>query len=120
MARSGPDLLLPQDAPEGPAAERGPDPLVPPSLRDRALLLPIAGFLLAMPPLVGIFSRDVLVLGVPLLYLYLFGLWCLLIVGGALIARRLQAHDSQPGGPAPAPRAAPAPDDPPEGSADAR
>ena len=62
---------------------------VPPRLRDMALLLPLAGFLLTMPPLVMIFSRDTLVLGVPLLYLYFFALWCVLIFGGAALARRL-------------------------------
>jgi len=76
----------------GAGTSQGPDrPAdgVPPRLRDMALLLPLAGFLLTMPPLVMIFSRDALILGTPLLYLYLFTLWCALIVGGALLARRL-------------------------------
>lgn len=128
MGQTGPDLLLPPPpgdndvAPEA-ISGRGPEASVPPNLRDRALLLPVAGVLLTMPPLILVFSRDVLVLGVPLLYLYLFCLWCLLILAGARLAHRLQAHDGPPAEP-PHPLATlshpPSPDDPPEGSADAR
>ncbi len=76
----------------------GPDragDTVPPRLHDMALLLPVAGFLLTMPPLVMIFSRPLLVLGVPLLYLYLFTLWCALIVGGAALAHRLTRAEAE-------------------------
>ena len=44
--------------------------------RDRASLLALAlGSLLLSYPLVNVPNRPVLVLGIPLLYLYLFGLW---------------------------------------------
>ena len=44
--------------------------------RDRASLLALAlGLLLLSYPLVNVPNQAVLVLGIPLLYLYLFGLW---------------------------------------------
>ena len=57
---------------------------------DRALILPFVGFLLLTPPLAGIFQLDIRVLGIPFTWLYLFGLWGALIVGAALLARRIQ------------------------------
>lgn len=116
-------MLLSQAAVDDDAGDRQAES-VPPKLRDRALLLPAAGLLLTMPPLVIIFSRQTMVFGLPLLYLYLFGLWCLLILFGALLAHQLQravapAVSATPGSAATTAQA-PAPEDPPEGSADAR
>jgi len=47
------------------------------------------GCLLFSYPLLEIFERPVLVLGVPLVYAYLFGAWALLIAAAAWIARRM-------------------------------
>lgn len=61
-------------------------------LREAALLLPIVGFLLLMPPLLSIFDGQALVFGVlPILPAYIFGVWLTLIVAGALLSRRLRA-----------------------------
>ena len=57
---------------------------------DRALILPLVGFLLLTPPLAGIFQLNIRVLGIPFTWLYLFGVWGALIVGAALLARRIQ------------------------------
>ena len=50
--------------------------------RDRVIGLGAIGLLLLNPPLLGLFSSDRALLGVPLLYLYLFAVWAGLI--GAL------------------------------------
>jgi hypothetical protein len=47
------------------------------------------GCLLFNYPLLELFERPVRVLGVPLIYAYLFGAWALLIAGAAWIARRM-------------------------------
>jgi hypothetical protein len=49
----------------------------------------VLGCLLFNYPMLEIFGRPVLVLGVPLVYAYLFGAWALLIALGAWIARRM-------------------------------
>lgn len=60
-------------------------------LTDRALAIPLAGFVLLMPPLLPLFARPVSVLGVPLLVVYVFGVWLLLILAGRWAARALRA-----------------------------
>ena len=52
------------------------------------------GLLAFNPPLLSIFDRDALVLGMPLLYVYLFCAWGLVI---ALIARSAAASGKAPG-----------------------
>jgi hypothetical protein len=46
---------------------------------ERAIALFILGFLAFNPPLLSIFSADVILFGVPLLYFYLFCAWTGLI-----------------------------------------
>lgn len=65
-------------------------PLSDRNTSDRALILPLVGFLLLTPPLAGIFQLEFRVLGIPFTWLYLFGVWGALIVGAALLARRIQ------------------------------
>ncbi|OAB56695.1 hypothetical protein AY600_02345 [Phormidium willei BDU 130791] len=108
-------------------------------LRDLAAVLPVAMLLLVLPPYVRIFDQDSFLGGVPLLFLYIFGLWALAILVSALVARGLarremplaqereragakagtQASDGLPGGrrppepgpePGPEPRREPGPD----------
>ena len=43
----------------------------------RSLVALVVGLLLVSYPLVNVPNQPILVLGVPLLYLYLFGLWSL-------------------------------------------
>jgi len=52
-----------------------------------ALMLVYGGVVLLMPPLLWIFNKDVLVLGVPLPVLYVFGVWLVLIAGAVVFAR---------------------------------
>lgn len=65
-------------------------------LRDAALLLPLGGALLLLPPYIRVFDQHVTVLGVPLLHLYLFGIWLLGIVLTALLSRRLARQIGEP------------------------
>lgn len=53
------------------------------------LLLTVGGTALMLPPLVLLFNHAVSIFGVPQIVLYLFALWLALIVGTALLTRRL-------------------------------
>jgi hypothetical protein len=59
--------------------------------RSLALLLPLAGLFLLMPPAVLAFGMPRTIGGVPLIVLYIFAVWGFLIVGAAWLARRLGA-----------------------------
>jgi hypothetical protein len=54
----------------------------------RLAALAALGWLLFTDPLLGLFSRAALVLGVPLLYAYLFGSWAAIVLLIALVAER--------------------------------
>lgn len=70
-------------------------------LRDAAVLLPFFGLLLLMPPFIGLFPPAVRLGGIPVLVLYVFGVWALLIVLAALLARRLASTEHRPPEPPP-------------------
>ncbi|MEZ5856917.1 MAG: hypothetical protein R3D67_20070 [Hyphomicrobiaceae bacterium] len=55
------------------------------SLFERVLALFVLGMLLLNAPFLVIFDKNTLVLGVPVLYAYLFAVWGGLIVGVALV-----------------------------------
>lgn len=57
---------------------------------DRSFILTLVGALLLTPPLAGIFQLDIRLLGVPFTGVYLFVVWAALIVGTALLSRRLR------------------------------
>jgi hypothetical protein len=57
---------------------------------DRAIILPLVGCLLLTPPLAGIFQLDIRILGIPFTGFYLFAVWAGLIVGAAVLSRRIQ------------------------------
>ena len=58
-------------------------------LKERALAVPIVALVLWTPPLVHVFSAEGRIAGIPVLYVYFFGGWALLIVLGGMAARRL-------------------------------
>jgi hypothetical protein len=64
-------------------------------LRERAFWLPIAGMLLLSPPILAVFGRSITVGGVPLLFVYILGVWLGLIALGRLAARALQRHAAE-------------------------
>ena len=62
--------------------------------REHLIALFVLGVLLLAPPFLLVFNRPVQVLGLPLLYFYLFAAWTGLIALGALIARRIDRDDA--------------------------
>ena len=54
----------------------------------RLVALGALGCLAFSYPLMALFDRDATVLGVPLLWAYLFAAWALLIAGAAVLVRR--------------------------------
>lgn len=58
--------------------------------RDRALILPLVGLLLLIPPVATIFQLDLRIAGVPFTALYLLVIWALLITIAALLSLRLR------------------------------
>lgn len=59
--------------------------------RDLAVIVPLVGTVLLLPPLVGLLARpDGAGSGLPLVALYLFGTWFALIVSAFALAMRLR------------------------------
>ena len=71
---------------------------MPGRLTERLVATFLFGLALFNPPLLTVFSRPVMVLGIPLLYLYLFVVWLGLIVALALTIERGGGDDTRPGG----------------------
>jgi hypothetical protein len=65
--------------------------------QEQLVALFVLGALLLLPPLLAIFNRPVRVLGVPVLYLYLFVAWAAVIGLTAAVARRIGAAQSSGG-----------------------
>ncbi|RCK34948.1 hypothetical protein TH19_14615 [Thalassospira profundimaris] len=63
----------------------------PRRLTERALALMLAALFLWIPPLVGMFSLDGTVFGLPILFVYFFAGWGVLIVFCALLTRALRS-----------------------------
>lgn len=85
---------------ERPITARRPSP----RLRAVAALLPVALFALLSPRALEIISQTKAeFLGLPLKAFYIFGLWLLAIVIGALIARALRQHSQTSEGQEPQP-----------------
>lgn len=55
-----------------------------------AVALPLLGLFLLMPPMVTLFATGMGLAGVPLIVIYLFGVWIALIACAALLAWRLR------------------------------
>jgi hypothetical protein len=80
------------------ANDRADQPLRHRKARDRALILPLAGLVLLIPPVAGVFHIDAKIAGVPFTLVYLFAVWALLIAGAAALSRRLR-DGGEPGTP---------------------
>lgn len=69
---------------------------VPMTKRDEFwIFLGLFGFFLLNYPLLHIFNRDLLIAGIPILTLYLFGVWILAIVALYVFVRQLAVRDEQ-------------------------
>jgi hypothetical protein len=62
--------------------------LTPNRLHERLVALFLLGVLLFAPPLLALFNNPYRVLGLPMLYLYLFGAWGVIIVLAAVTIHR--------------------------------
>ena len=59
-------------------------------IRDRALILPLIGLALLMPPIALIFQSEAKLFGLPVTLIYVFGVWAGLILAARLQARALR------------------------------
>ena len=64
-------------------------------VNDRLVALAALGALLFHPLFVGLFGEPVLVMGIPLLFLYLFGVWVLLIIALAVTTETAAPANSE-------------------------
>jgi len=63
---------------------------------DLSVIAPILGFLLLIPPVIGLFATEATMFGAPMILVYLFAVWLALIAVAALLARKLakaEPHD---------------------------
>jgi hypothetical protein len=60
---------------------------------ERLIALFLLGVLLLNPPFLLVFDRPIRVLGIPVLYLYLFLAWTVLIAAVAAVARHIHTLD---------------------------
>lgn len=63
------------------------------NVRDAAAILPVAVIILLLPPVILIFSAPVLIAGIPLIVLYVYGVWACLILCALLVALRVKEAD---------------------------
>ncbi|WP_430473151.1 hypothetical protein ACQ0MK_14035 [Thalassospira lucentensis] len=62
----------------------------PRKMTERAFVLVLAAFFVWMPPLVGVFSLDGTLFGLPILFIYFFAGWATLIALCAILTRALR------------------------------
>ncbi len=65
----------------------------PQGTRDAASLLPVAATILLLPPFIVVFAAPVLIAGIPLIVVYVFGVWAAIVLCAWLLARNLAAAD---------------------------
>lgn len=64
------------------------------NIRDGAAILPVAAIFLLLPPTILVFSAPVLIAGIPLIVLYVYGVWACLILCALLVALRVREVDA--------------------------
>ncbi|WP_332813041.1 hypothetical protein [Ramlibacter sp.] len=65
-------------------------------LRSAAVVLPFLGAFLLLPPFLPLFTARVQVLGMPLIVVYIFGVWAALIGLAWWLARRIGGEPEPP------------------------
>lgn len=95
-ARTAPEPRLPDGPGADPLAELGEEAAADGTARRRrqdfAVLLPVFGMVMFLPPVIHVFrDGEVQVLGLPLIVAWLFGAWLLLILLAFRLARLLRA-----------------------------
>ncbi len=58
-------------------------------IRDAALILPLLGAFLLASPFITVFATDGMLFGLPVPFVYIFGVWILLVIAARRMARRL-------------------------------
>lgn len=58
--------------------------------RDAATALPVVAVFLLLPPVILVFAAPALVFGIPLIVIYVYGVWAAVVLAALLIARRLE------------------------------
>ena len=76
------------------------EPRPAPRVQSAAVLVPLAALFLLMPPFVLLFTTPRMVFGVPLIVLYIFGVWALVVAFTCKVARGRGAPPPEPGAPA--------------------
>jgi len=66
---------------------------------DAARILPVAAALLLLPPFILIFAAPVTIAGVPLIIVYVFGVWGLIVLAARLVAGRVERRIGADGPP---------------------
>ncbi len=59
-------------------------------LKERAFILPIVAFILLTPPILLIFNSVYFFISMPILYIYTFSVWIILVILGAILSQKLQ------------------------------
>jgi hypothetical protein len=81
----------------------------PQRVQSAAVLVPVLGLFLWMPPFITLFVGPWMPAGIPLIVCYLFGVWVALVAAALLLSRRLQVSADEAGPPGPVDTAGPAP-----------
>jgi hypothetical protein len=63
------------------------------AVHDAAKILPVAAAILLLPPFILIFAAPATIAGVPLIIVYVFGIWAVIVVAAWLVARRVEPPD---------------------------
>lgn len=71
----------------------GQDPRKP---RDAALVAPIIGAALLLPPIATVFEIGGTVFGIPFVVVHVFGVWAALILAALLLSRKLVHEQPAP------------------------
>ena len=61
--------------------------------QDAALVLPLLGVLLLATPVLALFTKNILIFGAPLPFLYVFSVWFILILLARRMARKLSQDE---------------------------
>lgn len=69
----------------------------PQGVRDAATLLPVTAAILLLPPFILVFAAPVLIAGIPLIVVYVFGVWATVVFCAWLLARSLARADTAAG-----------------------
>lgn len=67
-------------------------------IRDAILIVTLLGVWLFMPPMLDVFSQRASLFGIPLIVVYVFGIWLALIGLTAVLASRISDGAPEPGG----------------------